>query len=312
MLLIDAAQSILSIILMISLGYILTKNKWFDDSTSKLFSKIVINLSLPALMVSNLMTTFTKESLSHSGVGIIIPFISIIVCYLISVFISKIINIAPDRRGTFQCMFFLSNTIFIGLPVNIALFGEASVPNVLYYYFSNTTIFWTLGIYLIKKDGGLKDSKLFTINNLKNVFTPPLIGFITGITLILLDIRLPKFIMDTCKYLGNLTTPMSMLFIGIVISSINLKDFKFDKYTIGVITGRFIISPIVTYCFSLILCAPVLMKNVFFIQSALPVMATASIVTKEYGADYEYASVMIAVTTIASLIFIPFYRFLLG
>lgn len=71
-----------------------------------------------------------------------------------------------------------------------------------------------------------------------------------AIILILLDIHLPKFILDTCKYFGNLTTPLAMLFIGITIYSVNFKEFKFSLDMLAIILGRFIISPILI----LVLC----------------------------------------------------------
>jgi malate permease and related proteins len=312
MIMLNAAQSILSIVVMIGIGYILAGKGWFNENTSKLFSKIVVNIALPALMISSLMGTFTRESLSQAGLGLLIPFMSIVISYLASVIIAKLIKIKPERKGTFQCMFFLSNTLFIGLPLNLALFGETSVPYVLYYYFSNSVIFWTLGVYLIRKDSGLNNSKIFSIDTLKKIFTPPLMGFITATILIMLGIQLPSFIMDSCKYIGNLTTPLSMFFIGIVIKSINLKNLKFDKDMLWVIIGRFVAAPLITYILSEVFSVPSLMKSVFVIQAALPVMANTAIITREYNADYEYAAVMIALTTIASLVFIPVYRFLLG
>jgi auxin efflux carrier (AEC) len=308
----NAAQSILSIVVMIGIGYILAGKGWFNEDTSKLFSKIVVNIALPALMISSLLGTFTRESLSQAGLGLLIPFMSIVISYLASVIIAKLIKIKPERKGTFQCMFFLSNTLFIGLPLNLALFGETSVPYVLYYYFSNSVIFWTLGVYLIRKDSGLNNSKIFSLDTLKKIFTPPLIGFITATLLIMLGIQLPSFIMDSCKYIGNLTTPLSMFFIGIVIKSINLKNLKFDKDMLWVIIGRFVAAPLITYILSEVFSVPSLMKSVFVIQAALPVMANTAIITREYNADYEYAAVMIALTTISSLVFIPVYRFLLG
>lgn len=312
MVLINALQSVLSIIFMISIGYILAYKKWIDDKVNNIFSKLVINISLPALMLSNLMTTFTREKLGQAGKGLIIPFLSIILCYAVSVLVSKLIKVSPLRRGTFQCMFYLSNTIFIGLPLNLALFGEHSVPYVLYYYISNTTIFWTIGVYAIKKDGGLNEQKIFSLETLKKIFTPPLMGFIVAIIFILLNIKLPSSIMDTCKYLGNLTTPLSMLFIGAVIQSINLKSIKFDKDMLLVLIGRFVVSPLITYLFIYLFAAPQLMKNVFIIQSALPVMANTAIVTKAYNADHEFAAIMIAITTLASLVFIPLYMLILS
>ena len=42
-------------------------------------------------------------------------------------------------------------------------------------------------------------------------------------------ISLPHFVLDACKYLGNMTTPLSMLFIGIAIYGVKLKNIKLSK-----------------------------------------------------------------------------------
>jgi len=46
--------------------------------------------------------------------------------------------------------------------------------------------------------------------------------------------------MDSCRYLGNMTTPLSMLFIGIVIARVEWKKLKFEKDYIAVLVGRFV------------------------------------------------------------------------
>ena len=51
---------------------------------------------------------------------------------------------------------------------------------------------------------------------IKNFLSPPLMMFIFAMILILFDVKLPRFIMDTSRYIGNLTTPMSMLYMGII------------------------------------------------------------------------------------------------
>ncbi|OOM75354.1 membrane transport protein [Clostridium puniceum] len=120
-----------------------------------------------------------------------------------------------------------------------------------------------------------------------------------AVILILLDIHLPKFLLDTCKYFGNLTTPLAMLFIVITIYSVNFKEFKFSWDIVAIILVRFLISPILI----LVLCnfanVPALMTDVFVIQAAIPVMTNTAIVSKSYNADYEYATVNTIVTTIA-------------
>ncbi|OGO77029.1 MAG: malate transporter [Clostridiales bacterium GWB2_37_7] len=312
MVIFDALQSVLSIIIIIGIGYILTWKGWFDEETGKLFTKVVVNVSLPALMLSNLMSTFDRKALLVAIGGVVIPFASMVISFGIAVIVSHLLRIKEGRKGTFQTMFFVSNTIFMGMPVNTALFGELSTSYVLLYYIANTTLFWTLGIYLIQKDGGKRDGGLFSIQTVKCIFTPPLMGFLAAFVLIMLGIKMPRFVMDTAKFLGNMTTPLSLLFIGITFRSISLKDIHFSKDMVAIMLGRFVISPLVVIGLSNLMEAPWIMKAVFTIQAAMPIATQASIVSKAYDADYQYATIMVTVTTTATLIFIPIYRALLG
>lgn len=312
MVILNALGSVFSIVLMISAGCFLSHKGWFDDKTSKLFSKLVCNLAIPCLMISQFTESFDKEKLLNLGTGLFAPFTSMAIGYLIAIIVSKIIKVKEGRIGTFRSMFFVSNSIFIGLPVNMALFGENSIPSVLLYYIANTTFFWTLGVYGISKDGQAEKANIFSLYTIKRILSAPLLSFMFAIILILLDVHLPKFVLDTCKYFGNLTTPLAMLFIGITIYSVNFKEFKLSRDMLAIILGRFVFSPILI----LLLCnlgnVPLLMKEVFVIQAAMPVMTNTAIVSKSYNADYEYATVNTIITTILSLLVIPIYMFLLS
>ena len=303
----STVESILSIVLIIVIGYWCTARGWFDEKNGKVFSRIITDLALPAYMIFSLMSTFNKELLLHLAPGLVVPFASILACFVVGYAVSKSLHIAPNRQGTFRSMFSLSNSIFIGLPVNLALFGENSMPFVLLYYIANTTLFWTLGVNGISNDGMSGQEKIPVSQVLKKIFSPPLLGFILAMVFIILNVTLPHFIIDTCKYLGNLTTPLSMLFIGIAMYGVKLKDIKLSKDMVAIILGRFIIAPLIVIGITYALPLPLLMKKVFVIQSALPVMTLTAVIAKSYQADAEYAAVMTTVTTVASLITIPIY-----
>lgn len=302
-----ATQSILSIILMILVGYVLTIKKWFNEEASNLLVRLVTQVSLPALMISTLLSNFTKEQLISSAWGLIVPFLSMVLGYFIGIAAGKILKVDRSRKGLFISMFFNSNTIFMGLPINLALFGTKSIPFVLLYYMANTTMFWTIGIYEIQKDGITSKRKLFSINSFKKILSPPLLGYLFGMLLLLLNIHLPQALMDSCKYLGNLTTPLSMIFIGITICSVPVKDFKVNKEMIGVLIGRFLVSPMLVVLLSIFFPMPKLMRDVFIVQAAMPVMTNSAIISKSIGADHKYAAVMITISTLAIFIVIPFY-----
>lgn len=307
----NSLQSALSIVIMIGLGFFLTRRGMFDDNVSKLFTNIVVKVSLPAMMFSNLLTVFDREKLYSAGRGVLIPFASMLACYAVAVAVARLIRVKPERKGVFKAMFFASNTIFMGMPVNLALFGEQSTPYVLFYYFANTTLFWTLGIYSIGGDVKGSENRIWDKNTLKRVFSPPLMGFIAGIILIIVGIQPPAFILDSCKYIGNLTTPLSLLFIGITFSSVKLSDIRIDKDMTALILGRFVLSPITVYLLALLIPIPSLMTKVFIIQAAMPVITQSAITAKAYDADYRYATLMVTVTTALSVLFIPVYMVLM-
>jgi len=309
---INAIQSVLSIVIMVGVGYYLTCKKWFDESTAELFTKIVINVSLPPMIIYNLLDAFDRQELINAGMGIIIPFASMLICYIAAGAAARLINVKPERRGTFRVMFFASNTIFMGMPVNIALFGEQSIPYVLLYYAANTTLFWTLGIYAITGDSSTKQGRTMGLQTLKRIFSPPLIAFFIGVALIMLGLQLPGFIMDTCKYLGNLTTPLSLIFIGNTFGTLKGGRVKFDKDMAAITLGRFILAPLTVYWLALLIPIPSLMTKVFIIQSAMPVIAQSAITAKAFGADHGYAAVMVTATTVMSIIFIPIYMVLMN
>jgi len=308
----SAAESILSIVLMIVIGYILTARGWFDKNASKLITKLVCELSLPALMLSSILSNFDRSKLWHLGLGLVVPFTSMALCFWVGKGVAKTIKVKEGRRGTFESMFFVSNTIFIGLPVNIALFGEKSIPYVFLYYIANTSFFWTIGAYGISKDGDCGAESIFSFKTLKRIASPPFIGFLVGIIFVIWGITLPAFAMDTCKYLGNLTTPLAMIFIGITINSVKIKNIKIDKDVVAILIGRFIISPLIVFAIAYFMPLPLLMKKVFIIQAAMPVMTNTAIIAKAYNADEKYAAVMIVTSTIASLLFIPLCMSFIG
>lgn len=311
-----ALQSVFSVILMIGLGFGLAKARWFEGDAASLISRLVVNVALPAYMVSNLMGGYDRAKLLSMLPGLPVPFAVMIASYLVAMGLAVIFRVHKDRRGTFQSMFALSNSVFIGLPVNLLLFGEASLPFALLYYIANTTMFWTVGVYGIAADGALRNGgqkpSLFSWSGLRRILSPPLLGFLVAVILILLGITLPKSIMDSCRYLGNMTTPLSMLFIGIVIARVEWKTLKFERDYVVVLAGRFLATPALMALALRWLDLPLLMKQVFFMQATMPAMTQTPILAAAYKADTEYAAIGTSLTTVASMISIPVYMTLIG
>lgn len=239
------------------------------------------------------------------------PALSMVILLGIATAVARIFAVRQDRRGLFISMFFNSNTIFVGLPINQALFGDASIPYVLIYYMCNTTFFWTLGTYLIQRDGE-GEAQFDLKTSLKKVFSPPLMGFLLGLVLVMLQIKLPAFLASDLQYLGNLTTPLSMIFIGLSVSHVGVKQLVLGKEQLLILLGRFLVAPLLMASIVYWVPLPSLMKQVFIIQSAMPVMTNAPVVARLYGADSDYAAVMVTETTLATMVVIPILMLLMA
>ncbi len=307
----SALESVLSVLLLILLGVVLAKRGWFDERSSSLVARLVVSVALPAYMISNLMGGYDRQKLLAMLPGLPVPFVVMLTSLLIARVLGRLIKIPPHRRGTFASLFALSNTIFIGLPVNFVLFGEKSLPFVLLYYIGNTVTFWTLGVYGIARDGAAKGgrsaARIVSREGLKRMLSPPLLSFIAASVLILVGLRLPGFLLDLCKTVGNMTTPLSMIFIGITVAGVEWKRIRPDLGMALVLAGRFLVAPALLVLAVGWTDLPLLMKKVFLIQAAMPAMTQTPIIARAYGADAEYAGVMTSVTTVASLLTIPIY-----
>lgn len=301
-----SAESILPIVIILLVGYFMARVGWIDDRIGGMLTKIILNVMLPCYMIWNLVSSFDEEKLATLCGGLLIPALSKSISYIAAILLSNIIKIRQEHKGVCRSVFFCSNTIFIGLPINLALFGSKSVPYVLLYYIVNTTMFWTLGVFQISCDGmsGQKTT-LFSKATLKRIISPALMGALIGVALIMLKITLPKFVMDSLDYLGNPTTPLALIFIGLVLASVKLSEVKFDKEIVFMLFGRFIFAPALVFLLLHFIHVPALMGKVFIIQSAMPAMTNTSIVAKGYGADYKLASIATVITTLLSIIVIP-------
>ena len=304
-------SGILVILGMILVGFIIGEKGWFDDKSRGLLAKLVTQVALPCYMLYTITQRFTAADLLKMLPALRFPALSMVILLGIATGVARIFAVRQDRRGLFISMFFNSNTIFVGLPINQALFGDASIPYVLIYYMCNTTFFWTLGTYLIQRDGE-GEAQFDLKTSLKKVFSPPLMGFLLGLVMVMLQIKLPAFLASDLQYLGNLTTPLSMIFIGLSVSHVGVKQLVLGKEQLLILLGRFLVAPLLMASIVYWLPLPSLMKQVFIIQSAMPVMTNAPVVARLYGADSDYAAVMVTETTLATMVVIPFLMLLMA
>lgn len=312
MVFLHAVEGVLSLLLIGMAGYMMARRGWIGPETQAVLPKIVTYVSLPLFLLYSLLSTFNKEDLLHMIYGAVVPLLAMLLCFVISCVLARCIKVERGRRGLFHASFSTSNTVFIGIPVNIALFGEASLPYTLLYFFANTTFFWTIGNYCISADSGREKVKIFSAATVKKILSMPMLAFFVALLLILLELELPDFLTNAAKYLGNMTTPLAIILIGVILYRMDLKKIRLHKDLVWVLIGRFIVSPLSILLVIHFIPVPELMYKVFVIQASLPAMMQIVVLAGFYRTDVEYATVIVSITTLASIITIPIFMLLLS
>lgn len=306
-----ALQSVMAFVLIGLLGYILAKRGWFAKETVDVIVKLVTQIALPMFLFHNINSVLKKDDLKNL-VYVGLPFVSIFLTLGISVVLARLLGVAPRRRGIFYTSCSFSNTIYIGIPVNLALFGEESLPYVLLYYFGNTSLFWTFGNYCLSSGGELAKTGLFSAGTAKKIFSPPLLGFLAGLLLLLVDVKPPLFIANASRYFGGIATPLVILLIGVTIFNFGFRNIRPSRELAAVVIMRMLVCPLIMVPLTMLFPVPDLMRKVFILQSSLPAMSMIATFGAYYKSDPDYATVTVAVTTLISMITIPLYMMFLA
>ena len=306
--------SIIPIIAIIVLGYVLQVKGWFGDAFGPNLSRLIMNIALPASIFVSVMKYLTLDKLISLSGGLLYTFVAFILGYIVAYIAVMVFKVRPGRRGTMINTFVNANTIFIGLPLNVALFGDQALPYFLIYYITNTISTWTLGVYLMTSDSKSGQSKETSKFDWKKLLPAPLVGFLVALLFLILRISIPDFATNTLTYVGNIVTPLSLIYIGIVLAKAGLKTITFDKDTIVTLVGRFILAPLIMLLV-LKFFAPNMATaefKTFMIQSATPALAVLPILANQGKGDVEFSTNVVTLSTVLFIVVIPILQTLLG
>ena len=210
---ITSLQSVAEIVIVIALGYWLRSSKRLDDSFKGNISFIIMNIALPASIFVSVLKYLTRDKLASLSGGLIFAFGSFACSYLLAWLLTKALHIRQGRRGTFINMFANANTIFIGLPLNLALFGSKSLPYFLVYYVMNTISTWAIGVFFISNDDPTVKKGTKKDFNWRKLLPAPLVGFLVSLVFLLLAIPVPDWITQHLDLAPGMVTRMSLIFI---------------------------------------------------------------------------------------------------
>ncbi|AQP53191.1 AEC family transporter [Vagococcus penaei] len=301
-------STIIVLFAIIAMGYLIARKKKFTKEISAAMSFFVITFSLPAEIFLRITREFTKNDLIAVFKDALLPLLVIILLFLSGFFLAKIFNKGNQTSGGFILCFASPSAAFIGFPIILGLYGDRGLPYALLYYILTSLATWTVGVTLINKDGdrinGTKTT--FSVMKLvKEVFSAPVIAFIIAGIFVFMGWHLPTIGQTFFNYIGETTSPLAMLFIGMSIYEIGLSKLKFTKEVLGILVGRFIVAPIIVVVFAKLLNVSSMMAAVCLIQASLPVSNSVAILTGERNIDVDVTDSSLTYSLLAYLVIFP-------
>ncbi len=86
-----------------------------------LIAKMVTQIALPSICFIPSRSVSQQQTCLRCCQNYVSPALSMVILFGIATAVARIFAVRQDRRGLFISMFFNSNTIFVGLPINQAL-----------------------------------------------------------------------------------------------------------------------------------------------------------------------------------------------
>lgn len=309
----NALSACLVLLMLMAVGYGMGVRGWMTAREKKFVSKYIINIAVPCNCVVGLLDNLDHDDLARAGLLVVSALLGVGVTLLISAGVAALLRLPRGRWGVFVAMAGLSNTLFIGIPVSTQLFGEACMPYVMLYYLANTSFLQSVGLLLIERsgDGGSRGGGVGGF--LRDLFTkPPILAVLASLLLLALGWELPTPVMRFAGYIGDSVSPLALIYCGFILYELGLRNLRLMPGLPAMLVIRLGLSPAVCWLFCLLFGVEGLARDVFVVESALPVVSQVTVMAGAYGADEEYAATGACLSVLACLVTIPVLMLILG
>ena len=289
-------------------GYYLKKKDILTDEMNRNLSFMVMNFCLPLMIFTSMSDTAgvdRKEIMGFMLTGVAIY----LVMPVLAKFFCFILKVHADEKPIYEAFFVFANITFMGYPVSAALYGPGSIFYIsIFHILFNVMVF----TYLVKKVNHGKPEHLGK-GGIRHILNNGMIMSVVAILMFFTGIQLPESIASICNFIGDLSTPLSMIITGATIASYPLKSLLTDNkrlYPMAVI--RMVIIPVGVYFLMTLLGFNDMLRGIATITLGMPVASAVGMSCVEHDSFLKIGPPAVALTTVLSMGIIPFLLLILG
>lgn len=137
------------------------------------------------------------------------------------------------------------------------------------------------------------------------MLNPNILALIIGFLLSIFGKGIPSAVDEYLTYLGSISTPMAMIFIGSSLVGYRFADIIKSRVIIEASAVKLILLPLLTGLMVYFLPVTALMKSIIVLGACFPVAATVAMLAEQEGQDPGPASKTLFLSTVLSIVTVP-------
>lgn len=285
----------LPIFFIILLGLILNKLRLINDNFIDVSSKLVFNITLPALLFISILKTDLSGTVNFSLV--LFGIVAVSLTYLLFEILARyLISNKPDRGVVIQGSF-RSNMGIIGLAYCVNAYGDAVFAVVSLYLAGVTILFNILSIVTLNRSLNQDISPLKTIKSITK--NPLILSILAALLIASTPVKLPETFIKTGTYFAQMTLPLALLCAG---ATLNFQAIK-KNMSLAIIAsiGKLFVIPFILTFGGFWFGFRGIELGVLFLMSSAPAASVSYIVVRSMGGNSGLAANIIVLTTLMSL-----------
>lgn len=288
--------------LLMAVGALFRKINLITKEGKSVLTDLIIYYLLPCSIIRSFWVEFDSTIIS-AGLTVFLMSVGIQVgCSLVSAFCYN--SIQKEQRVIMQYGTICSNAGILGNPLAEGLYGPLGLLYASIYTIPQRIAMWSEGVSFFTES----PDKLTLVK--KVVTHPCVIACMIGIVMMLSGIRFPGFVSRAVDASADCLTAVSMIFVGTVLYEAGLKNV-ISVLSLLYSAIRLFIIPLITMAVCMVIGTDKLAGSVCVILAAMPAGNTTAIMAAKYGGDEEFATQLVLLTTVLSMVLLPVWSLVL-
>lgn len=299
----------LTLFAIVVVGYIAGKLGYMGGTFDKKLSKVVIDITCPALILSSAMTGELPDR------RYILPLLGIsVLTYVlltgVALLLPRLLTKKKDDEGVIGFAMMFGNVGFMGYPIVASIFGHEAVFYAAVLNVVNTFTVFTVGTMLIvgkNRESTVEEKEMSRKKMLRKVLysTPMLSAYLTML-IVALEIKdIPEFISQPLTMIGNITVPAALLIIGSSMSQLPLRALLGNGTIYTTTLMRLAVLPVGIHYLMTLLGFSSFVVGINTVVIAMPVATYGTILCLRHGKDTTLITEVTFITTLLAMISIP-------